>query len=106
MKGKKMNAKLLICAALLGALSASATTEPIAQWNMDEVVDGMVPDRSGNGRDLTVGPDCSLSNSVFKAGSTFSTLYFPGTDGAWATFDCPALVDRTVVFWIYREASG
>ena len=100
----KMRANVILYAAFFGAISTSAATDPIAWWQMDKIENGKVADASGNGRDLTVGADCFISNTVHLLDSTFSTLYYPGTTGSWASCSCPALTNRTLVLWLYREA--
>ncbi len=101
-----MKANVILYTAFFGIIATSAATNPIAWWKMDKIENGKVADASGNGRDLTVGADCFISNSVHLLESEFSTLYYPGTTGSWASFSCPALTNRTIVFWLYREASG
>ena len=95
---KKQALSMIVCASVFSLL---ATEGPIAQWNMDSVTGGKVTDVTGNGRDLTLGPDCRLSRS-----GNFDSIYFPGTRGSWTTFSCPALTARTMVFWLNRETSG
>ena len=100
-----MKAKVITYAALFfGAMAAAAATDPVAWWQMDKIENGKVADASGNGRDLTVGADCFISNSVHLLDSQFSTLYYPGTTGAWASCSCPALTNRTLVLWLNRDA--
>lgn len=63
---------------------------------------GKVSDLSGNGRTLTVGAGCSLTEGPFGKGA----LYFdgtPGSGGSFATFSCPALESRTISFWLRVE---
>jgi len=69
---------------------------PIALYRMSELQNGIVPDASGNGRDLTVGSGCSLTNDAPEG----TGLYFDGTKAAAASFAHPALTDRTIAFWV------
>ncbi len=100
---KKMKFIVILYAAFCGAIATSAATNPIAWWKMDQIENNQVADASGNGRDLTVGADCFISNTVHLAGPKFSTLYYPGTTGSWASCNCPALTNRTIVLWLYRD---
>jgi len=100
-----MKVKIITCVALFfGTIATSAAADPIAWWKMDKIENNKVADASGNGRDLTVGADCFISNTVHLAGPKFSTLYYPGTTGSWASCSCPALTNRTIVLWLYRDA--
>ena len=100
--------RLMMSMVLMTALSCGAVElpSPIAWWKMDQIVEGKVPDASGNGRDLTVGEDCVLSNSVSAVGDPIQTLYFPGTLKSLASFACPALRSRTVVINVWRESGN
>jgi len=87
----------------LGAARLIADDASLAAWyKMDEValVNGVrkIADASGNGRDLTLGSGCSLTNGVAGPG-----LCFDGTANAWATFSTPALGNRTVSLLFWRE---
>lgn len=70
--------------------------KPIALFRMSELKNGVVPDSSGNGRDLTVAAGCSLTNDAPEG----TGLYFDGTMQAGAKFSHPALQDRTIAFWV------
>ena len=70
--------------------------KPIALFRMSELKNGVVPDSSGNGRDLTVAAGCSLTNDAPEG----TGLYFDGTMQAGAKFSHPALKDRSIAFWV------
>ena len=99
--------RLMMSMVLMTALSCGAVDlpSPIAWWKMDQIVEGKIPDASGNGRDLTVGEVCFLSNMTSTVcGLQVPTLYFQPLQGAVATFTCPALKTRTVVMDVYRDS--
>ena len=80
--------------------SATAIPDPVIWYDMESVVNGKVPDKSGNGRDMTLGPGATLTNGC--GGATGTALFFDGTTSAYSTFQCPALGSRTVAFWFRR----
>ena len=81
--------------------SATAIPDPVIWYDMEAVVNGKVPDKSGNGRDMTLGSGATLTNGC--GGATGTALFFDGTRSAYSTFQCPALGSRTVAFWFRRE---
>lgn len=100
-----MMTKLLAFASALVALGSSAADDvrpsSFAYWKMDELVDGKVPDETGNGHDLELGAGCSLTRtSLFGSGLAFDG----NTTNAWARFSYPELTDRTVSMWFRRGA--
>ena len=98
---------LVFAVAILSAFAAFAEgldDNLVARYDFTSIeAGGKVSDLSGNGRTLTVGAGCSLTNGPFGAGA----LYFNGTDGkdigSFATFSCPALESRTISFWVNFE---
>ena len=76
---------------------------PIAWWNMDSVKDGKIVDATGNGRDLTLGAGCSLTNDCMSGDAA---LFFNGTKSAWSNFQCPSLTARTYSMWVRRDAKS
>ena len=79
--------------------SATAIPDPVIWYDMESVVDGKVPDKSGNRRDLTIGSGCSLVDTDRLS----KGLRFDGTKKqSYATFSCPALTDRTISLWFKR----
>lgn len=88
---KLVSAAFAFCAAALYA----ELPNPVAWWKMDAVENGKVPDASGNGRDLTLGAGTSLVDG----GLTGKALSFDGSQGAFASFSCPALQSRTISMW-------
>ena len=93
---KFISAAFAFCAAALYA----ELPDPILWWKMDEIKNGKVLDVSGNGRDLTLGAGCSLTNDSVSG----SAVYFNGkVNEAYGTFSVPALTSRTISFWIRRD---
>lgn len=87
----------------LGTARLIADDDSLAAWyKMDAIVldngGRKIADASGNGRDLTLGSGCSLTNGVAGPG-----LSFDGSANAWATFPAPALGSRTVSLLFWRE---
>ena len=81
--------------------SAAAIPDPVIWYDMESVVNGKVPDKSGNGCDLTIGDGCSLVDTDRLS----KGLNFDGTKrSSYATFSCPALTDRTISLWFKRAA--
>ncbi len=98
-----MNAMAAAFLSCLGAERLIAEDESLAAWyRMDEVVlaNGLrkIADASGNGRDLTLGDGCRLTNGIAGSG-----LHFDGTANAWSTLTTPALGNRTVSMLFCRE---
>ena len=75
--------------------------DPVIWWDMEAVSNGKVADKSGNGRDLTLGAGVSLTNGC--GGATGHALFFEGQTTTWAQFSSPALGSRTIAFWYRRE---
>lgn len=93
-----------VTAASLAALG-DALPAPVIWWDMEAVSNGKIVDKSGNGRDLTLGAAATLTNGC--GGATGTALFFDGSTAASASFDCPALGSRTIAFWFRRsEGSG
>lgn len=79
--------------------SATAIPDPVIWYDMESVVNGKVPDKSGNGCDLTIGAGCSLVDTDrMSKGLRFDAT----TKQSYATFSCPALADRTISLWFKR----
>ena len=106
----RLRARGLWAAALVSALasfsaSAADIPDPIIWWDMEAVSNGKIADRSGNGRDLTLGAGASLTNDYY--GVNRNVLFFNGTKSAYASFNAPAFSgSRSVSFWICREPTG
>ncbi|MBR0504627.1 MAG: hypothetical protein IJJ84_04415 [Kiritimatiellae bacterium] len=98
--GRKAYAALLACG-LASVCWATDLPAPIIWWDMEAVSNGKIADKSGNGRDLTLGAGASLTNGC--GGATGYALFFAGQKNTWATFPCPALGSRTISFWYRRE---
>lgn len=100
--------KIAIATFTVAIFSASAgaadvTDGLIARWNMAQVVDGnTIVDASGNGRTLTFGPGCVLTNDVF---GFKGALFFNGTSDAYASFPMPTVPDGNMTWscWLWRE---
>ena len=93
-----------VTAASLAALG-DALPDPVIWWDMEAVSNGKIVDKSGNGRDLTLGSAATLTNGC--GGATGTALFFDGSTAASASFPCPALGSRTIAFWFRRsEGSG
>ena len=75
--------------------SATAIPDPVIWYDMESVVNGKVPDKSGNGRDLMVGAGVSVVDSDLGC----RAISFDGTSAAYASFSCPALSDHSVSLW-------
>ena len=98
---------LVFAVAILSAFAVFAEgldDNLVARYDFTSIeAGGKVSDLSGNGRTLTVGAGCSLTEGPFGKGA----LYFNGTDGkdigSFATFSCPALESRTISFWLRVE---
>ena len=101
-----MNSKTGLAAVVMSvSMSLMASLpDPIAWWKMDALENGKIADLSGNGRDLTVASDCSISGREFVRGvqTEMQALYLPATSNSWATFSCPALTSRTLSMWVWR----
>ena len=102
-----MNSKTGLAAVVMSvSMSLMASLpDPIAWWKMDALENGKIADSSGNGRDLTVASDCSISGREFVRGvqTEMQALYLPANSNSWATFSCPALTSRTLSMWVWRE---
>ena len=90
---------LLAGMALAGHCAFAAMPAPVVWYDMESVSNGKVPDKSGNGRDLTLGSGCSLVDTDRQS----KGLRFDGNNrNSYATFSCPALTDRTIMLWFKR----
>ena len=93
-----------VCACLLLAgIACADDPAPIVWFTMDEVAEAggvrKIADASGNGRDLTLGGGCWLTNGTGRA----STLFFNGTTAAFGTFASPKMDSRTVSMLFRKE---
>ena len=105
-KPRHVRAAFMTVAACVVSFVASGVDlpEPIVWYDMESLVDGKVADKSGNGRDLTLGAGATLTNSC--GGATGNALFFDGTRSAYSSFQSPALGSRTVSFWFRRECGA
>lgn len=101
-KPRHVRAAFMTVAACVVSFVASGVDlpAPIVWYDMELLVDGKIPDKSGNGHDLTLGAGCS----IVDPGIGCKALCFNGTTDAWGTFTCPAVTNMTIAFWLYREA--
>ena len=83
--------------------SGVALPDPIVWYDMESVVNGKIPDKSGNGRDLSLESGATLTNGC--GGAAGNALFFAGSAASSAFFSCPALGSRTVSFW-FRRGKG
>lgn len=101
-----MIGKTLVFAVAILSSSADAadvTSGLIARWNMAQSAGAnAIADASGNGRTLTFGPGCSITNDVF---GFKEALFFDGTSDAYASFQMPSVSDGNMTwsFWLWRE---
>lgn len=86
--------------ALGGFAAVAALPDPIAYFSFDAVTNGVVADLSGNGRVLTLGTGCSLTNDS-AAGSA---LWLEGAQNTYAQFAVPELKKRTISLWYKRSS--
>ncbi len=94
-----MKKTTLLCVCGVASWAArAALPDPIAYFSFDEIRDGAIADLSGNGRTLTVGPGCSLTNDAASG----SALWLDGTTSTYATFQSPVLKQRTISLWYKR----
>lgn len=98
---KCLSASLL--AVLFDALQTRADEPATLAWYaMDEIIQESgarrITDASGNGRNLTLGDGCWLTNGIAGPG-----LFFDGTADAWSSFAGPAMGSRTVSMLFRRE---
>ena len=77
--------------------------DPVIWWDMEAVSNGKIVDKSGNGHDLTLDAEASLTNGC--GGAESSALFLNGKRGSRATFTSPALGSRTIAFW-WRRGVG
>ena len=77
--------------------------DPVIWWDMEAVSNGKIADKSGNGHDLTLDAEVSLTNGC--GGAESSALFLNGKRGSRATFTSPALGSRTIAFW-WRRGVG
>jgi len=97
-----MTRKLMILAAGFLAAGALCAATPIGWWSMDEVnAKGLIPDLSGNGRDLSLYGDVYLTNVAVSG----MALYNPAdVKDASVRFTCPGgLRERSVSMWLRLE---
>lgn len=94
--------KACLCAlgVAMGAAVRVALPDPIAYFAFDEIREGVVADLSGNGRHLTVGAGCALTNDA----ATGSALWLAGETTTFAQFAVPSLPKRTISFWYKRSS--
>ena len=98
--GRKAYAALLACG-LAPICWAADIPDPVIWYDMESVANGKIADKSGNGRDLTLGDGVSLTNGC--GGAAGHALFFEGQTTTWAKFSSPALGSRTIAFWYRRE---
>jgi len=91
--------------ALVGSVLASIcfaeTPAPLMWYTMDEIVDGKIPDKSGNGYDLTAGTGVSVTNFAALG----NAVWYDGSANASArsSTKMTGLKSRTVSLWFWRD---
>lgn len=93
--------------ALAAALGLSATVladdpSPVAAFDMASVTGSTVADASGNGHNLTLSGNISVVNDPDFG----PALNCPGDRNDYASFQCPALTERTVAGWFLWAADN
>lgn len=100
MKANKM--KILVSAAFAFCVAAlyAELPDPIAWFDIGNATDTSVPDASGNGHALTLGPTVAVVDDPFVG----KALKVSGQNTDWASFSCPVVTNMTVAFWMCRDA--
>lgn len=89
-----------VAAAALGVSSSFAVELPnsMVWFDVNAVAGGVVPDASGNGRDLTLGSSVGIVDTGFLG----KALLVTGQRTDYATFSCPVVTNTTIAFWYYH----
>ena len=72
--------------------SGVALPDPIVWYDMESVVNGKIPDKSGNNRDLTLESGATITNGC--GGAAGNALFFAGSAASCASFSAarPAII--------------
>ncbi len=93
---------ITIMAAGMGASAFAAVPTPVVRWTMDALdADGRIPDATGGGNALELGPGATLKDARFFGAKV---LDLDGTQDCWARSTKKLAVgSRTVSVWVSRD---